>query len=237
MLRPDQRSATELRPVSIERHFTKYAPGSVRICCGDTHILCTATIKDDVPRFRRGSGLGWLTAEYRMLPSATRDRHDRELLRVGGRTAEIQRLIGRSLRAAIDFEALGERTLTLDADVLQADGGTRTAAITGGYVALVDACRWLLTEGLIETLPLKHQVAAVSVGIVDATERVDLCAIEDNQASVDLNIVMTATQQLIEVQGTAEQEPFSLSQLNTMLAIATPAIASLMQQQNAALNA
>lgn len=234
-MRPEQRALDAVRPIAIERHFTRYAPGSVRICCGETHVLCTASIKDEVPRFRRDTGEGWLTAEYRMLPSATTRRQERELLRVGGRTAEIQRLIGRSLRVALDWQALGERTITIDADVLQADGGTRTTAITGGYVALVDACRWLMSEGLITTWPLRHQVAAVSVGIVEGSERVDLCAAEDNQASVDLNVVMTATQELIEIQGTAEQDPFSFEQLQRLLAIATPALNSLMAHQNAAL--
>ncbi|MEO1133709.1 MAG: ribonuclease PH [Cyanobacteria bacterium J06639_1] len=235
--RPDGRSPDAIRPVSFQRGFTAYAPGSVLVKFGHTHVLCTATASTGVPRFLADSGQGWLTAEYRMLPSATRDRHKREFPRISGRTAEIQRLIGRSLRAALDFEVLGELTIAIDADVLQADGGTRTAAITGAYVALHDACKHLQREGAIAAWPLRHQIAAISVGIVDGDAIADLCYEEDVKASVDCNVIMTAAGEYVEIQGTAEGEPFSPAQLDSMTALAGNAIAHLCQLQTQALDA
>ncbi|MEM6445650.1 MAG: ribonuclease PH [Cyanobacteria bacterium P01_D01_bin.123] len=233
--RPDGRSPDAIRPVSFQREFTAYAPGSVLVKFGATHVLCTVTIAEGVPKFLADSGQGWLTAEYRMLPSATRDRHSRELYRLSGRTAEIQRLIGRSLRAAVDFAALGPRTLTVDADVLQADGGTRTAAITGAYVALHDACKLLQREGAIAAWPLLHPVAAISVGIVEGEAIADLCYEEDVRASVDCNVVMTGTGQFVEIQGTAEGDPFSRSELDRMVELANTTIPQLCQWQTEAL--
>ncbi|NJL98372.1 MAG: ribonuclease PH [Synechococcaceae cyanobacterium SM2_3_2] len=233
--RHDGRLPHQLRPISFQRHYTRYAPGSVMVTFGHTQVLCTATIAEEVPRFLMSSGKGWLTAEYRMLPSATQERQARELMKVSGRTAEIQRLIGRSLRAVLDFEALGSRSITVDADVLQADGGTRTAAITGSYVALWDALQWLQHQELISTWPLKHQVAAVSVGILEQTALLDLCYAEDSVASVDLNLVATESGDLIEIQGTAEQDPFSPAQLEAMLALGQAGIQELLGLQRQAL--
>ena len=233
--RHDGRLPHQLRPISFQRHYTRYAPGSVMVTFGETQVLCTATIAEEVPRFLVGSGKGWLTAEYRMLPSATQERQARELMKVSGRTAEIQRLIGRSLRAVLDFEALGSRSITVDADVLQADGGTRTAAITGSYVALWDALQWLQQQGLISTWPLKHQVAAVSVGILDQTALLDLCYAEDSVASVDLNLVATESGDFVEIQGTAEQDPFSPAQLEAMLTLGQAGIQELLGLQRQAL--
>jgi ribonuclease PH len=233
--RLDGRSLATLRPVSFQRYYTKYSPGSVLVKFGETHVLCTASVSEDVPPFLMGTGQGWLTAEYRLLPGSTPKRQPRELTRVSGRTAEIQRLIGRSLRSVIDFQALGPRTITIDADVLQADGGTRTAAITGGFVALYDAITWLQGEGLVTASPIVHQIAAVSVGIVESTLLVDLCYQEDNRASVDMNVVMTAAGEFIEIQGTAEQRPFSLQQLQELLQLATHSIEELLILQNQAL--
>ncbi len=235
LTRPDGRLPEALRSVSFQRNFTKYAPGSVLVKFGDTHVLCTASIEEEVPRFLKDTGQGWLTAEYRLLPGSTQQRRPREVAKISGRTAEIQRLIGRSLRSALDFTALGPRTLTIDADVLQADGGTRTAAITGGYVALYDALRWLHNQDQIPTLPLIHQVAAVSVGIVDQVEVVDLNYIEDTQASVDMNVVMTDRGDYIEIQGTAEGQPFSPHQLQILLERAQQGIRELMILQHQAL--
>jgi ribonuclease PH len=233
--RPDLRPPEVIRPVTFLRQFTKFAPGSVLVKFGDTQVLCTATVKEDVPRFLQDTEQGWLTAEYRLLPSSTLDRYSRELYRLSGRTAEIQRLLGRSLRAALDFDKLGPRTISIDADVLQADGSTRTAAITGSYVALYDACQWLLQQGLVATNPLVRQVAAVSVGIVEDTAIADLCYAEDVQASVDMNVVMTQTGEYVELQGTAEGPPFTSEQLDGMLAIARSAIQTLCQFQTEAL--
>ncbi|MDX2270622.1 MAG: ribonuclease PH [Cyanobacteriota bacterium] len=230
--RPDGRSLTAIRPVTFERFFTKFSPGSVLVKCGDTQILCTVSFEDEVPTFV-GSQQGWLKAEYRFLPGATPRRQEREREKISGRTAEIQRLIGRSLRSVVDFEQLGSRTIRIDADVLQADGGTRTAAITGGYVALQDAVDWLQAKGLIEGSPLIAQVAAISVGIVQGSVVADLCYLEDSQADVDLNVVMTATGQFVEVQGTAEKQTFSPEQLQDMLNVAHQGIQQLitLQQQ------
>lgn len=237
--RPDGRTAAQLRPVSFQRRFTRYAPGSVLVKFGDTHVLCTASVAEEVPPFLQNTGQGWLTAEYRMLPGATPQRQPREMLKPSGRTAEIQRLIGRSLRAALDLQKLGSRTITLDADVLQADGGTRTAAITGGYVALHDAVTWLCKQGLLDPAqgsPLRQQVAALSVGIVQGEVLVDLCYEEDSQAEVDMNIVMNEQGSFIEIQGTAEAGCFSRPQLLQMVEMAQAGIRELLQAQRQALN-
>lgn len=238
MTRADGRSDDELRPVSITRGFQKHPAGSVLVAFGDTKVLCAASVTEGVPRWRKGSGLGWLTAEYAMLPSATNTRNDRESVkgRVGGRTHEISRLVGRSLRACIDLKALGENTIALDCDVLQADGGTRTAAITGAYVALADAVTWLGARGrLSDPQPLSCQVAAVSVGVVDGRVRLDLPYEEDSRAEVDTNVVATGSGSLIEVQGTGEGATFSRRTLDVMLDLALGGIAQLAVLQKAAL--
>jgi ribonuclease PH len=234
-IRGDGRSPGQLRPISFQRRYTCYAPGSVLVKFGQTQVLCTVTIAEEVPRFLVGSNQGWLTAEYRMLPTATQQRQPREWMKVSGRTAEIQRLIGRSLRAVLDTDALGSRTIMVDADVLQADGGTRTAAITGSYVALWDALKWLQHQGLLSDWPLRHQVAAVSVGILDQVALADLCYQEDSKASVDLNLVATETGDFIEIQGTAEKEPFSPDQLQAMLTVGQAGIQELLVLQRQAL--
>jgi len=233
--RPDGRQLDQLRPVSFERQFTRFAPGSVLTKCGDTQVLCTATIRPGVPKFLEGSGQGWLTAEYRMLPAATLQRQEREFLKLSGRTQEIQRLIGRSLRAALDLPALGERTLLIDADVLQADAGTRTTAITGGFVALVDALNSLVQAGELAHIPIHHPVAAVSVGLLEGEPVLDLNYLEDVAAIVDLNVVLTGNLELLEVQGTAEAGVFSRAQLNQMLDLAEKGVQQLITAQRAAL--
>lgn len=233
--RPDGRESYELRPISFYPSFTRFAPGSVLAKCGDTQVLCTVSVAEGVPKFLAGSGKGWLTAEYRMLPSATLQRQERELLKLSGRTQEIQRLIGRSLRAALDFEALGERTLTVDADVLQADAGTRTTAITGGYVALAQAISQLLHQGVIKRSPLREQIAAVSVGLLQGEPFLDLNYIEDVGASVDFNVVMNQHLGIIEVQGTAEEGSFSRTQLNQLLDFAEKGIQQLLIAQRDAI--
>jgi ribonuclease PH len=233
--RPDGRQPDQLRPVRFERNFTRYAAGSVLAHCGNTQVLCTVSIQPGVPRFLEGTGQGWLTAEYRMLPSATQQRQAREFMKLSGRTQEIQRLIGRSLRAALDMQALGERTLTVDADVLQADAGTRTTAITGGYVALHDAIASLLQIGELERSPLCHQIAAVSVGLLEGQPYLDLNYEEDVAAEIDCNIVMNDQMNLIEIQGTAEAGSFSRSQLNQILDVAEKGIRDLMAYQQQAL--
>ena len=234
-VRKDGRSADALRPVSFQRSFTRYAEGSVLVTFGETKVLCNASVEESVPSFLRGEGRGWVTAEYSMLPRATHSRSPREATRgkVGGRTHEIQRLIGRSLRAVIDLEALGERTIQLDCDVLQADGGTRTASITGAYVALADAIGGLLGKGLLARSPLKESVAAVSVGIVEGRPVLDLNYDEDFRASVDMNFVITASGRFVEVQGTAEEEPFTLAELDALrdLALGGCRDLALLQQQ------
>ncbi|NEO31087.1 MAG: ribonuclease PH [Symploca sp. SIO3C6] len=229
--RPDRRRFDQLRPISFEYEFTKYAPGSVLAQCGDTKVLCTVTIQEGVPRFLEGSGSGWLTAEYRMLPGATAERHKRELLTLSGRTQEIQRLIGRSLRASLDLEALGERTITVDADVLQADAGTRTTSITGGYVALAEAVDKLVKAGKLEQSPISHQVAAVSVGLVQGEPLLDLNYQEDVAAEVDFNVVMNDQLGIIEVQGTAESGTFSRHQLDQLMDLAQKGIKELLETQ------
>ncbi|GAB4461868.1 MAG: ribonuclease PH [Elainellaceae cyanobacterium] len=233
--RPSGRQADELRPVRFERRFTRFAAGSVLTHCGETQVLCTVTVQPGVPKFLEGSGQGWLTAEYRMLPSATPQRQAREFMKLSGRTQEIQRLIGRSLRAALDMKALGERTLTVDADVLQADAGTRTTAITGGYVALCDAIAHLLSTGELEASPLRHQIAAVSVGLLHGEAVLDLDYPEDVAAEIDFNVVMTEELALIELQGTAEEGSFSRTQLNQLLDLAETGIGELLKLQQQAL--
>jgi ribonuclease PH len=229
--RPDGRQANQLRPVSFTHHFTKHAAGSVLAKCGDTHVLCTASIQNKVPRFLEGQGQGWLTAEYRMLPSATHDRCERELMKLSGRTQEIQRLIGRSLRSVLDMQALGERTIVIDADVLQADGGTRTTAITGSFVALQDAVNQLLAQGGLARSPLIHQVAAISVGLIEGSTYLDLNYIEDVKADVDFNVVMNESGGIIEVQGTAEAGSFTRQELAAIMDTAEGGIKELMQLQ------
>ncbi len=229
--RPDGRQCDELRPVSFTHNFTKHAAGSVLAKCGDTHVLCTVSIEEKVPRWMQGQGQGWLTAEYRMLPSATHDRKEREFMKLSGRTQEIQRLIGRSLRSTLDMGLLGERTIVIDADVLQADGGTRTTAITGSYVALKDAIGKLMAEGLITTSPLIHQVAAISVGLIEGETYLDLNYIEDVKADVDFNVVMNEAGGIIEAQGTAEAGSFTRSQLNQIIDRAEAGITTLLGMQ------
>ncbi|MEH2439740.1 ribonuclease PH [Nostoc sp.] len=233
--RPDGRIPYELRPISFYPNFTRFAPGSVLARCGDTQVLCTVSVNKGVPTFLEGTGKGWLTAEYRMIPSATQKRQERELLKLSGRTQEIQRLIGRSLRAAVDFEALGERTLTVDADVLQADAGTRTTAITGSFVALAHAISKLLQEGVLERSPLCGQVAAVSVGLLEGEPFLDLNYIEDVAATVDFNVVMNQHLGIIEVQGTAEEGSFSRIQLDQLLDVAQKGIQELLIAQREAI--
>jgi ribonuclease PH len=227
------RQPDRLRQVSFQSGFTKFATSSVLTRCGDTQVLCTVTITNGVPKFLAGTGTGWLTAEYRMLPGATPQRHERELMKLSGRTQEIQRLIGRSLRSTLDFAALGEKTILIDADVLQADAGTRTTAITGGYVALVQAIHRLVERGELSHSPIVRQVAAVSVGLVAGSAFLDLDYLEDVAADVDFNVVMTDNRELIEVQGTAESGSFSRQQLNELLDLADTGIQELMAIQNA----
>jgi len=232
--RPDGRQPAQLRPISFDLGFTHFATGSVLTKCGDTQVLCSVTIKTGVPKFLEGTGKGWLTAEYRMLPGATPQRQEREFLRLSGRTQEIQRLIGRSLRACLDLEALGEYTVTVDADVLQADAGTRTAAITGGFVALADAMEKLLRQGVLERSPILHQVAAVSVGLLQDEPFLDLNYVEDVAAAVDFNVVMNEHLDIIEVQGTAEEGSFSRRQLNQIIDFAEKGIQELLKAQSEA---
>lgn len=226
-------SADALRPVSMQRNFSLYAEGSCLITCGRTKVLCTATVEEKVPPFLRGTGKGWVTAEYSLLPRSTAVRVPRDSSkgRVNGRSQEIQRLIGRSLRAAVDLEALGERCITLDCDVLQADGGTRTASITGAFVALADALTFLRSQGAFCELPLKSQIAAVSVGKVGGEILLDLCYAEDSTAEVDFNVVMNSDGQYVEVQGTGEGGVFSRSEMDSMLSLASSGISRLMALQ------
>jgi ribonuclease PH len=239
MTRASGRAADEIRNTSIERNYTRHAEGSVLIHSGETKVLCTASVEERVPPFLRGREQGWVTAEYGMLPRSTGSRMAREAARgkQGGRTLEIQRLIGRSLRAVVDRAALGERTITLDCDVIQADGGTRTAAITGAYVALVDACRWLTRRGLISKEPVHGQVAAISVGIVGNRPVLDLDYAEDSTAETDLNVVMNDGGAFIELQGTAEGHAFRRDELDEMLDLAQLGIARLLELQAKALGA
>ena len=236
-MRPAGRNASEVRPVTLTRHYTKHAEGSVLVEFGETKVLCTATVEEGVPRFLKGKGQGWITAEYGMLPRSTHSRMAREAAKgkQGGRTLEIQRLIARSLRAAVDLDALGEFTITLDCDVIQADGGTRTASITGACVALADALNALVAAGKLKASPLKGMVAAISVGIVGGEALCDLEYVEDSAADTDMNVVMTEDGRMIEVQGTAEGEPFSHEELLQLLALARGGIEQLIQAQKAAL--
>ena len=239
--REDGRTDDELRPVRITRGFQKHPAGSVLVAYGDTKVLCAASVTEGVPRWRKGSGLGWLTAEYAMLPSATNTRSDRESVkgRVGGRTHEISRLVGRALRACIDLKALGENTIALDCDVLQADGGTRTAAITGAYVALADAIAYAKENKLIakNAQPLIDTVSAISVGIIDGVPMLDLPYVEDVRAETDMNVVVTGQGEFVEVQGTAEGVPFRRDELDALLDLAVAGCATLTKYQQQALSA
>jgi ribonuclease PH len=239
MPRPDGRSADSLRPVRFTRRWLDHAEGSVLVEFGNTRVLCAASVAEDVPRWRRGSGQGWVTAEYAMLPRATNTRNDRESVkgRLGGRTQEISRLVGRSLRACVNYKALGENTITIDCDVLQADGGTRTAAITGGYLALADAIAWLRQRGSLKGEPLVASVSAISVGIVDGEPRLDLCYTEDSAAETDMNVVCTGTGDFVEIQGTAEREPFGRKMLGELLDLAVAGCGELTRLQEEALGA
>ena len=238
MARTDGRTSGQLRPVTFTRRWLDHAEGSVLVEFGRTKVLCAASVTQGVPRWRKGSGLGWVTAEYAMLPRSTNTRSDRESVkgRIGGRTHEISRLVGRSLRAAVDYKALGENTIVLDCDVLQADGGTRTAAITGAYVALVDAVSYLRDRGALAGEPLTSSVAAVSVGIVGGEPMLDLCYEEDVTAETDMNVVMTGDGAFVEVQGTAEGAPFDRGLLDRLLDLATTGCADLTKLQQEALS-
>ena len=237
MTRPDGRKSNQLRELKFERDFTEMAAGSVLVSFGKTRVLCTASVDEDVPRWMKGKNKGWVTAEYGMLPRSTHTRSDREAARgkQSGRTQEIQRLIGRSLRAMVDLKKLGENTITIDCDVIQADGGTRTAAITGAAVALVDAMNVLLSNKKIKQDPLKGLVAAISVGMYQDEVLLDLCYEEDSNCQTDLNVVMTQAGEFIEIQGTAEEKPFTRQQSNAMLELAEKGIAELIQKQQQAL--
>lgn len=238
-IRVDGRDVDELRPVRITRKFTDVPEGSVLIECGNTRVMCTATFTVGVPRWRRDSGLGWVTAEYSMLPRATAERTDRESVRgkIGGRTHEISRLIGRCLRGVVDMKAMGECQIQIDCDVLQADGGTRTASVTGAYVALVDALNWAEKNGHIRSAAnvIKDSISAVSVGVINGTPMLDLPYVEDSQAMTDMNVAMTGSGTFIEIQGTAEHRPFNRDELNTLLDLATKGNRELQAAQKAAL--
>ncbi len=236
-MRPSGRTTSQIRPVTITRNFTAHAEGSVLIEIGDTKVLCNATVESGVPRFMKGQGKGWVTAEYGMLPRSTHTRNNREATRgkQTGRTMEIQRLIARSLRAAVDLKVLGENTITIDCDVIQADGGTRTASITGACVALVDAINYMLKKGMVKANPLKHLVAAISVGVYKGTPIADLEYLEDAEAETDMNVIMTEDGRLIEVQGTAEEAPFTFDEMQEMLGLAKDAINELVDEQKKAL--
>jgi ribonuclease PH len=235
--RIDKRAFDQLRNTRITPNISPYAEGSALIEIGNTKVICTATVEDRVPPFLRNKGTGWVTAEYAMLPRATQSRTQREIQRPSGRTQEIQRLIGRSLRAIVDTKKLGERQIFIDCDVILADGGTRTASITGAYVALALACKKLVSQSILKTSPVLSEVAAVSVGIMNGTPVLDLCYAEDSTAEVDMNIVCTGAGKFIEIQGTAEREPFTPEQMNQMLALADVGINQLFTIQRAILNA
>ena len=237
MIREDGRKTDEMRPITIRRNYIKHAEGAVLIATGDTKVICTASVDERQPRFMRDQNIrnrGWVTAEYSMLPRSTSQRMQREASqgRLGGRTQEIQRLIGRSLRAAVDLDSLGERTIWVDCDVIQADGGTRTAAITGAFMALWDACKTLQYQGKIDELPILDNIAATSVGIIDGIPMLDLCYSEDSAADVDMNIVMTGGGKFIEIQGTAEQNPFSREEYDHLLDLSISGIQQLIRLQN-----
>ena len=236
-MRPSSRLPDQLRSIRITRHYTKHAEGSVLIECGDTKVICTASVEERVPPHKKGSGEGWVTAEYGMLPRSTGERMGREAAKgkQSGRTQEIQRLIGRSLRAVVDLKKLGERTIQIDCDVIQADGGTRTASITGAFVALHDAVTGLINKGLVKETPLKDFIAAISVGIYQGTPVLDLDYVEDSACDTDMNVVMLGDSQFVEVQGTAEGHAFSRAEMNAMLDLAQGGIAELIEMQRAAL--
>ena len=238
MTRPNDRAPDALRPVRLTRGYTKHAEGSVLIAFGDTKVLCTASVEERVPPHKKGSGEGWVTAEYGMLPRATHTRSAREAAKgkQTGRTQEIQRLIGRSLRSVFDLKKLGERTITIDCDVLQADGGTRTAAITGAFVAAHDAVATLLAQGLIADTPIRDHVAAISVGLLDGVALLDLEYVEDSACDTDMNVVMTGSGGFVEVQGTAEGTPFSRAEMDTLIALADAGIRDLVALQRQALS-
>ncbi len=221
-MRIDNRANDQLREIKVQKDFTKYAEGSVLFCAGNTWVLCNASVEERVPPFLVGTGKGWVTAEYNMLPRATSTRNQRDIskLKLNGRSAEIQRLIGRALRGAVDLQALGERTITIDCDVLQADGGTRTASISGGFIALSMALQKLLEQNMIEKNPILHAVSAISVGVVDDTPMLDLCYAEDSTAMADVNVIMTDRGGFVEIQGTGEGRDFSREELNTLLSLA-----------------
>lgn len=237
MERIDKREYGMIRPVKIIRNYIKYPEGSVLIEMGETKVICNASVEDRVPPFKKGSGEGWVTAEYSMLPRATETRNQRDInkLKMNSRSVEIQRLIGRALRSVIDFKALGERTITLDCDAIQADGGTRTASITGSFVALADACNYLMQKEIIKAMPIKNFVSAISVGVVEGIPLLDLCYEEDSRAEVDMNIVMTDKGEYIEVQGTGEKYPFSYDMLNTLLQLGSKGTKELIEKQKEAL--
>lgn len=237
LTRNDGRAPEMGRPVTIETDFVRTADGSCLICTGNTKVICTASVEENVPPFLRGKGQGWVTAEYAMLPASTGHRKQRDGVKRDGRGVEISRLIGRSLRQAVDLTALGERTITLDCDVLQADGGTRCASITGAYVALSDAVRWMLDQGLITENPLKEAVCAVSVGMTEAGPVLDLDYVEDSSSDTDMNVVMTESGRFIELQGTAEGEPFADADLAAMLALARKGCREILDAQKKALAA
>ncbi len=236
-IRPSQRQPDQLRDIRITRHYTKHAEGSVLVEFGDTKVICTASVEESVPRFLKGSGTGWVTAEYGMLPRSTGSRMDREAVsgRQGGRTLEISRLIGRSLRAAMDMKALGENTIKIDCDVIQADGGTRTASITGGCVALHDAISYLMKNGKLKKNPMKQLIASVSVGIYKGVPVLDLDYDEDSNAETDMNVVMTERLRFIELQGTGEENDFDTTELQAMIALAQKGISELLEKQREAL--
>ncbi len=238
-MRPDGRRSDELRPVTIVRNFIKNAEGSALISMGGTRVICTVSIEERVPQFLRDQKRGWVTAEYGMLPRSTSSRMQRESSsgKVGGRTMEIQRLIGRALRAVVDFQALGERTFWIDCDVIEADGGTRTASITGAYIALADAFATAIRKGLISKNPMIDSIAAISAGIVEGTPMLDLCYVEDKDAEVDMNVVMTGSGKLVEVQGTAEADPFSRGELDQLMDLAELGILQLTRIQAETLSA
>jgi ribonuclease PH len=233
LLRVDKRNKSQLRPVKIIRNYTKYAEGSAYIEVGDTKIICTATVEEGVPPFKKDTGEGWVTGEYSMLPRATHSRNQRDIsrLRLSGRNQEIQRLIGRSLRTVVDLKLLGERTIIIDCDVIQADGGTRTASITGGFVALADACSHLIKNNIIENMPIKDYLAAISVGVVNGQEVLDLCFKEDFNAQVDMNVVMSEKGGFVEIQATGEKAPFTKEQFDKMLILASKGISELIMIQ------
>ncbi|MEC0244867.1 ribonuclease PH [Paenibacillus chitinolyticus] len=236
-MRADGRQNDQLRPMKITPHYIKHAEGSVLIEVGETKVICTATVEERVPPFMKGQGKGWVTAEYSMLPRATQVRNQREAARgkLGGRTMEIQRLIGRALRSVVNLEALGERSVTLDCDVIQADGGTRTTSITGAFVAMALAMEKLVANGKLSKLPITDYLASVSVGIVNGKPLLDLMYTEDSQAHVDMNVVMTGTGKFVEVQGTGEEAPFSREELNTLLALAEGGVYTMVEEQKKAL--